>query len=230
MSSEYFYTKTKFTERLALLSSQKGIEFKEMKNLPRILARRIVESGVIPVHEFEDKGYVLENTRQKIARDINNGYPLKVEFLDWYCRYFNCSADYLMGYIDTPTHEVKEVQELTGLNHGAVETLLCKHPEVINTLNDLLEDIESPGSNDPDHIAATKRSLLYDLHVYFTDPGRITGIFSGFSDSIQADGSIFVQGSGDHLGGFEPSKLPSILMLSIQESLQNIRNHFQKNK
>ena len=63
MSSEYFYTKTKFTERLALLSSQKGIEFKEMKNLPRILARRIVESGVIPVHEFEDKGYVLENTR-----------------------------------------------------------------------------------------------------------------------------------------------------------------------
>ena len=47
-----------------------------------------------------------------------------------------------MGYIDTPTHEEKGIQELTVLNSEAVKTLLCKHSEVIMGLNDLLTDIE----------------------------------------------------------------------------------------
>ena len=231
MDSEHIYTDNYFVNRLAFLCSQKGVEYKEIENLPRILATRLVDAGIVSLLDgVGERDKVIENTRQKIARDIKKGAPIKVEFLDWYCRFFGCSADYLMGYIDTPTHEEKEIQELTGLNDGAVRTLLHKWPEVINALNELLADIELSGSDTPEDIANTRLSLLYDLHAYLTDPGNVTSVFSGFSDNMPVDGTVFLVGEKGNLAAFESDKLPSILMLSIQESLQDIRRYNQKRK
>lgn len=231
MYSEHIYTDNYFVNRLAFLCSQKGVEYKEIENLPRILATRLVDAGIVSLLDgVDERDKVIENTRQKIARDIKKGAPIKVEFLDWYCRYFNCSADYLMGYIDTPTHEEKEIQELTCLNDGTVRTLLRKHTEVIDALNILLADIESFNNGDPDHISNVKLSLLRDLHSYLTDPGIITGVTSGFHDSIDAEGSVFLLGQYATIAGLDLDKLPLILMLSIQESLQDIRRYNQKRK
>lgn len=231
MDSEHIYTDNYFVNRLAFLCSQKGVEYKEIENLPRILATRLVDAGIVSLLDgVDERGKVIENTRQKIARDIKKGAPIKVEFLDWYCRFFNCSADYLMGYIDTPTHEEKEIQELTDLNDGTVRTLLHKRPEVIDALNILLADIESSGNGDPDHIANVKLSLLRDLHSYLTDPGIITGVTTGFHDSIDAEGNVFLLGQYATIAGLDLDKLPLILMLSIQESLQDIRRYNQKRK
>ena len=232
MNSEHICTDCNFVKRLVFLCFQKGIKYKSIENLPRVLAMEFVNSGIVSLTAGakETKEGLIENTRQKISRDIKNGSPLKVEFLDWYCRFFNCSADYLMGYIDTPTHEEKEIQELTDLNDGTVRTLLHKRPEVIDALNILLADIESYGNGDPDHIANVKLSLLRDLHSYLTDPGIITGVTTGFHDSIDAEGNVFLLGQYATIAGLDLDKLPLILMLSIQESLQDIRRYNQKRK
>lgn len=232
MDSEHIYTDCDFVKRLVFLCSQKGVEYKEIENLPRILATRLVDAGIVSLLDgVDERDKVIENTRQKIARDIKKGAPIKVEFLDWYCRFFHCSADFIMGYVDTLTYEQKDLQDLTGLPGEAARPLLKKEGLVIDALTDLLTGLDDPEADDPDNIANVRRSLLYDLHVYFTDPGRITGMFSGFDGAIKGiDGHIFATGTGGTMAGFSPDKLPAILMLNIQENLQEIRNDIQKRK
>jgi hypothetical protein len=50
------------------------------------LSEELVNSGIVPLIAGT-KEDLIENTRQKISRDIKNGSPLKGEFLDWYCRF-----------------------------------------------------------------------------------------------------------------------------------------------
>lgn len=49
---------------------------------------------------------------------------LESEWIEIYCRYFNCSADYILGFIQEPTHELTEVNEKTGLSSAAISKLL----------------------------------------------------------------------------------------------------------
>lgn len=228
MVSEHIYTNYDFVNRIVFLCSQKGIKYKSIENLPRVLAMEFVNSDIVPLIAGT-KEDLIENTRQKISRDIKNGSPLKVEFLDWYCRFFNCSADYLMGYIDTPTHEEKKIQELTGLKPEAVKTLLRKHPEVIMGLNDLLLDIEAPGIEyKPGSISFLKRGLLYRLHNYLMSPGDIKEMFTLDGDDVLNKDDVIVINTGEPrtIAAFSLDMLPSLQMMQIQEVLQNIRNYY----
>ena len=222
-----------FSDRLLELSKAVGLCDK-LRGLAPALAKGLLDTGIVwhdgSILSYENE---LGNTRRAIARDIENNNPLRVsgERLDWYCRFFHCSADYLMGYIDAPTYEQKDIQELTGLPDEAARPLLKKERLVVDALTDLLAGLDDPEANDPDNIANVRRSLLYDLHVYLTDPGRITGMFSGFDGAIkEIDGHIFATGTGGTMARFSPDKLPAILMLNIQEKLQEIRNDIQKKK
>lgn len=233
MISEHICTDCDFVNRIIFLCSQKGIKYKSIENLPRVLAMEFVNSGIVSLTAGakETKEGLIENTRQKISRDIKNGSPLKVEFLDWYCRFFNCSADYLMGYIDTPTHEEKGIQELTGLDPEAVKTLLRKHPEVIMGLNDLLLDIEAPGIEyKPGSISFLKRGLLYRLHNYLMSPGDIKEMFTLDGDDVlpinKDDVIVINTGEPRTIAAFKLDMLPSLQMMQIQEVLQNIRNYY----
>lgn len=230
MNAEHIYTDCDFVKRLVFLCSQKGIKYKSIENLPRVLAMEFVNSGIVSLTAGakETKEGLIENTRQKISRDIKNGSPLKVEFLDWYCRFFNCSADYLMGYIDTPTHEEKSMKELTGLAPGATKILVDKYPIVIDALNDLLTDIGPFTTEDSFYIGRKKMALLEDLHRYLTEQKEVQGLFSELVDKYDMDDYIYVKGDRLALATFKPEKLPLIKMLSIQEDLQDIKRFYQR--
>lgn len=231
MSTEHIYTDCDFVNRIIFLCSQKGIKYKSIENLPRVLAMEFVNSGIVSLTAGakETKEGLIENTRQKISRDIKNGSPLKVEFLDWYCRFFNCSADYLMGYLDTPTHEEKGIQELTGLNGSASRSLLKKDYAVITSLNVLLTGLDDPDVNDSLSVSSAKRSLLRNLRTYLTDSGTIASLFSTSGDEIKADTVIIAKSENQNICGFAVDQFPEITMLRIQELLKEIRDDIQEN-
>lgn len=55
--------------------------------------------------------------------DLSSSESLSTLYLIEYCNYFNCEADYLLGYIDFPTKQTQNIYELTGLNQKAVDAL-----------------------------------------------------------------------------------------------------------
>lgn len=233
MLPEHFYTERDFVNRLAFLCSQKGIKYKDIKNLPRALAEELVDSEIIP--PIGTRKNRVENARQKITRDIENEFPIKAEFLDYYCRYFGCSADFLMGYIDTPTHEEKTLKDLTALSDTSCRALLEKEGVIIRALDLLLPDIQKAfayiGDNS-DHegeIELSKYNFFSDIGSYLTTR-RTTAVSSGF-ENIEANGSILFGDDTGNIAGIDPRQIHALFMLQIQEELQRIRDDIQnKNK
>ena len=103
-------------------------------------------------------------TRQAIARDIscdtstvtkqfNGDMKISVDYLVKYAKYFNVSADYLLGLSNAPTanKDVQDICDYTGLSLAAVENLhewatelqdipQEKYNEVINSFPDKKKD------------------------------------------------------------------------------------------
>lgn len=233
MLTEHIYTERDFVNRLVFLCSQKGIKYKDIKNLPRALAEELVDSEIIP--PIGTRKNRVENARQKITRDIENEFPVKAEFLDWYCRYFGCSADFLMGYIDTPTHEEKVLKDLTALSDASCRALLKKEGVIIRALDLLLPDIQKAfayigGNNDHEgEIELSKYNFFSDIGSYLTTR-RTTAVSSGF-ENIEANGSILFGDDTGNIAGIDPRQIHALFMLQIQEELQRIRDDIQnKNK
>ena len=233
MSTVNIDTRARFAERLEFLCAQKGIAYKDRKNLPRALAVAMVDSGIVPC--VTDRGYEIENTRQKIRGDLEKDSARTVDHLDLYCRFFGCSADFLMGYIDTPTHEEKVLKDLTALSDTSCRALLEKEGVIIRALDLLLPDIQKAfayigGNNGHEgEIELSKYSFFSDIGSYLLTR-RAMGISSGFED-IEASGSIFFGDESGNLAALDPRKISAIFMLGIQEELQRIRDDIQnKNK
>lgn len=68
-----------------------------------------------------------EKTLGNTAKSINNHlhYPdsMSQKYIKAYCIIFDCSADYLLGFIDLPTHENQSVYEITGLDNSTIDEL-----------------------------------------------------------------------------------------------------------
>lgn len=225
-------TRARFAERLEFLCTQKGIAYKDRKNLPRALAVAMVDSGIMPCI---DRGYEIENTRQKIRGDLEKDSARTVDHLDLYCRYFGCSADFLMGYIDTPTHEEKVLKDLTALSDTSCRALLEKEGVIIRALDLLLPDIQKAfayiGDNN-DHeseMELSKYNFFSDIGSYLTTR-KTTAVSSGF-ENIEANGSILFGDDTGNIAGIDPRQIHALFMLQIQEELQRIREDIQnKNK
>lgn len=239
MSTVNIDTRARFAERLEFLCAQKGITYKDRKNLPRALAVAMVDSGIVSC--VADRGYEIENTRQKIRGDLEKDSARTVDHLDLYCRYFGCSADFLMGYIDTPTHEEKALEELTALSGTSCRALLEKEKKIIRALDLLLPDLQKVDAYDPStdidndyDVEFIKYCLFDDLSGYLTSRGikYICGLMNDTVHTLQYEGEPieFIDETGEDflLSSRQPSAL---FMTKIQEGLQNIRMHYQnKNK
>ena len=116
-----------FGQRLAYLMKQKGIK------TAAGLSRALYETGVIEypdVVKIDHKRTETEQQRytEKTIRDHLKDCEDIVENLHgvWilrYCDFFGCSADYLLGYIDHPSHTATDVHEYTGLSENALQIL-----------------------------------------------------------------------------------------------------------
>lgn len=231
MSTVNIDTRARFAERLEFLCTQKGIAYKDRKNLPRALAVAMVDSGIVSC--VADRGYEIENTRQKIRGDLEKDSARTVDHLDLYCRYFGCSADFLMGYIDTPTHEEKALKDLTALSDTSCRALLEKDSIITNALDLLLPDLRRVFAYSPiesedykNERELDKYNFFYDIASYLTSK-EAKSVSSGFSGSIETEGVILFSDESGNLAALDPRKISAVLMLEIQEELQRIRDDIQ---
>lgn len=84
----------------------------------------------------------LKNTADTLRKhlDITSGENISGLWLNIYCKYFHCSCDYLMGYINRPTQINTDIALQIGLSDAAIDTL--------RVLNDTLH----VSNNSPDAI------------------------------------------------------------------------------
>lgn len=77
----------------------------------------------------------------------------KANYIMAYCKYFGCSADYLLGFIDLPTHADTDIYKETGLEKDAINTLSIlkefnkdydqyRKPVELEALNFIMKDSE----------------------------------------------------------------------------------------
>ena len=108
-----------FGERLTALRQDKGI--KSVQALAEAIFEKFEK---YEKSNSEDINYgTVESIRKRIASHLNANCNPKMEFIKEYCDFFECDADYLLGYIDFPTRKAQDVYKITGLNEKAVDAL-----------------------------------------------------------------------------------------------------------
>ena len=95
--------------------------------------------------------YKNRNALQKrIITNLYDPSSMTYEMISVYCKFFHCSADYLLGFIDMPTHAHTDISSYTGLSDNAINALhLMKtgadnalwYNTELETLNFILENI-----------------------------------------------------------------------------------------
>lgn len=74
---------------------------------------------------MENEGFILSNPYKTIRSHVfNDVSDIDITWLHNYCKFFKCSADYILGYIDQPTHETTDVYSKTGLSFSSAKKLL----------------------------------------------------------------------------------------------------------
>lgn len=130
-------TNLSFGERLFYLMKSRDIES------GTDLARAMINSGIIPENPFDP-----DKSRKSAARTINDHLSttsaenISGLWIKRYCDAFRCSADYLLGYISSPTQDVASAHDLTGLSDEAIEKLakinrrnsMNHHTDIISTM------------------------------------------------------------------------------------------------
>ncbi|MBO4784728.1 MAG: hypothetical protein IKS60_03545 [Lachnospiraceae bacterium] len=62
-----------------------------------------------------NKAYERTKIQKRIALHIK-GEKVSISWIQKYCKFFGCSSDYLLGLIDTPTHELEKIKDKSGLS------------------------------------------------------------------------------------------------------------------
>ncbi len=136
---------TLFKNRLWNLMEQRGIF------TPKELAKELLAKEYVTVKQkesFDDaltiNNRAIEAVEKKIQNHLNSDdtRSLKGEFVNAYCIFFGCSADYLFGYIDLPTHSDTDIQNETGLSADNIHFLKVYKSIYQAVLNKLLRKEE----------------------------------------------------------------------------------------
>lgn len=95
------------------------------RGISQILAKDMLSKGLIE----PDEGQTEENCISYSAKSIRNHLKcqscdsVSAKWISVYMRYFNCSADFLLGRITAPTHRTTDICNNTGLSIPAAELL-----------------------------------------------------------------------------------------------------------
>lgn len=100
---------------------------------PKALAKKLLEAKLVSVntrgkdiYKNEDNAVGSIEKKIRIHLHADDATCLQGEFVNAYCNFFDCSADFLFGYTDirTPDVEVRKICEITGLSEEAVNCLI----------------------------------------------------------------------------------------------------------
>lgn len=130
---------SEFGQRLMNLMLEKECE------TPKALAIKLLESKLVRVKTrgedvFKNKDNAIGSIEKKIRTHLHSedATCLQGEFVNAYCMFFSCSADYLFGYTEVKSSDidVRGICEKTGLSQKSVERLIqCNSSEMTKHYN-----------------------------------------------------------------------------------------------
>lgn len=122
-----------------------GLMLEKECETPKALAIKLLESKLVKVKTrgedvFKNKDNAIGSIEKKIRNHLHSedATCLQGEFVNAYCMFFCCSADYLFGYTDVKSSDidVREICEKAGLSQKAVERLIrCNSSEMTKHYN-----------------------------------------------------------------------------------------------
>lgn len=121
-----------FGNRLIYLYDKKGlfnngkIDFKKTANELYDTGLRIYSTDNTDAEAQKTRYRQLKNTTDQLRTHVKREHAdISGEWIHIYCEYFKCSCDFIMGYIDRPTHEKTDIGNYTGLSDNAINNLHC---------------------------------------------------------------------------------------------------------
>ena len=117
---------TPFGQKLLGLMSEKDCD------TPKALAKKLLEAKLVTVNTrgndvFKNRDNAVGSIEKKIRIHLHakDATCLQGEFVNAYCKYFDCSADFLFGFTDirTPDVQIRKICEITGLSEESVNCL-----------------------------------------------------------------------------------------------------------
>ena len=116
------------------------------------LAKRLFENGYFKydIHTTKTTSQQINAVSKTIGKHLSGEANPNTLWLKIYCDYFDCSADYFLGFISTQKHATASTHDMTGLSHDSINALhLMKtsadnklwHNTELETLNFILENI-----------------------------------------------------------------------------------------
>lgn len=116
-----------FGKRLEYLMINDGINITE-KGANIELSKRLYSKEVLHYSsdDYDTQNKNRDSARKRIEehRKADSASNVSGFWLKVYCDYFHCSADYLFGYIEMPTHAETDIHAKTGLSAEAIERLM----------------------------------------------------------------------------------------------------------
>ena len=118
---------SRFGQKLLELMGEQGCD------TPKALAKKLLEAKLVSVNTrgkdiYKNKDNAVGSIEKKIRNHLHadDATCLQGEFVNAYCKFFDCSADYLFGYTDirTPNVEMRKICEVTGLSEEAISRLM----------------------------------------------------------------------------------------------------------
>lgn len=183
-----------FGERLKYLMEKDGIDTSE-KGAEAILSTKLYKNGII---EYNDragdeiaKAKQRDNTRNVISKHLklDSAENLSGIWILRYCKYFKCSADYLLRGIDLPTHIETNINKETGLSDTAIETIKSIKQESENWVSDWehRKNIKHSDNSEFNYPGYNDLSALNFMMKY---SGILSNILRGLQDLLHNDYKI----------------------------------------
>lgn len=147
------------------------------------VASDMFDTGILTYNSTDDAKNIDARRKQKysVKKSLQNhidkmsAEDISVQWLSIYCNYFNCSADYFMGYIEKPTYNLTDINKITGLSVEAITALEVLKSDVENsdifynieleTLNFILKSIYKKQIRQKNAIGFTE-SILHFIGLY----------------------------------------------------------------
>ena len=232
---------TLFKNRLWKLMEDNGIKT-SLEMAKNLICHKCLNISNFDELDSSEKSKKYDSERKKIDVHLKSDTAehLQSSYLIAYCKFFNCSADYLLGFIDLPTHEFVDISKNTGLSPNAISTLkILANYSTPNFRNNRLEALNYMMKDTNLFFNFMSNISLYMNNDYTTPLfyDHNTGKYIDCSyHTPNGNGILFGKEVIDNKGnpgyacmGVETSILESHAMLEIQNIINEWRRLYKEN-
>ena len=168
-----------FGERLRYLFSNAGYDVSK-KGWRIQVAKAFFALGIVKYQSENLKGKENNNLARQIHShcSMKDGKVPETVWICRYCQFFCCSADYLLGIIDRPTHEHEDIGSVTGLSDCAIDEIMN-----MSDIETMVLDVFLKKKED--------KALSQAISDFFANLGK-SNDWHGASESFKNGASLFI--------------------------------------